>query len=368
MISEPPFTTAEMSRVFSAANQVGLFCRFEAELAAAQAQIGTVPAPAAAAIAAACAEPIEDPERLLSRGWEAGTPLIPLLDALRARLDPEAAGSLHRGTTTQDVVDTALVLQMKAGLGLIGESLGAVARRLADLTAAQGATPLVGSTFLQPAHPTTLGAKAALWLAPLLGLIPELRDRIGSLPIQLGGPVGDLASFGHRGPELMEAVADRLGLATPVAPWHTDRSPVTATVALVERVAAAMAKIASDVAFLASAGSVQTGSGGSSSMPGKRNPTYAIVALAAVEVCHAMAAGVLGARAHERERGLGTWHAEWAMVPIVFQAAAASVESVGRCMAAVEIDGGNEEEMTDVVDTSPLIDRVLDAHERQRES
>jgi len=357
-----------MSRIFSAHSRVALFCRFEAELAHAQAELGVVPAAAAVAIGEACAIPIADPPALLEDGWEKGTPLIPLLEELRKLLAGDGGEWLHHGTTTQDVVDTALVLQMQAGLGVLAQELGEVAARLAELADAHRHTPMMGSTFLQAAVPTTFGAKAALWLSPLVGLRVELAERAAALPVQLGGPVGDMASFGESGPDLVAGLARRLGLVAPLAPWHTDRSPLTTVVAVVERVAAAAAKIASDLSLLAQSGieEIRMRAGGSSSMPHKQNPVDALNALAAADVCHAVAGGVTAARPHERERAVGAWHAEWALVPMVFETAAACVAAVGRALAGLEVDTARMAELAGAAraDTSHLIDLVLAAHRR----
>lgn len=366
MTGDPWFSTPDMTKVFAVANQVAMFARFEAELAAAQADLGLVPVGAATEIAAACAIAVDDPAALLREGREVGTPIVPLLDLLSGRLDPDTSRWLHRGATTQDVIDTALVLQLRSGLGVLGRAIAGVAGTLAELADAHRHTVMMGRTFLQAAVPTTFGAKVALWLEPLVRLRGEIAAVASMLPLQLGGPVGDMATFEGRGFEVADRVAERLGLVAPTTPWHTDRSPIVAAVGVANGVATAMAKIGTDIALLAQSGvdEIEVRAGSSSSMPGKRNPVDAVAAVAAAEVCHALAAGITGAKAHERERAIGTWHAESAMVPPVFQAAAASVAAIGRCVASIEVDVTRMAASTagGAADGSLLIDRVLAAH------
>lgn len=364
MTTDPVFTTSAMQEIFSAESRIAHFCRFEAELAASQAELGIMPAEAAEAIAAACAQPVSDPAKILRRGWEVGTPVVPLLEALRGRLSDDDAARIHAGATTQDVVDTAMVLQMRAGLEALDASLGSVTEELADLAAAHRTTAMMGRTFLQAAVPLSFGVRAALWLAPLVAQRRQIRDVSARLPLQLGGPVGDAASFGASRFELAERLAARLGLVAPVAPWHTDRTPVAEVAALLGRVASSVAKIAADVALLAQSevGEITVRAGESSSMTHKRNPVDAIRAAAAAEVGQAMIAGLVAGRPHQLERGVGAWHAEWEMVPGAFRSVAAAVEATARCVGTLEIDRDRmaaNAEGAEVADVG-LIDRVLD--------
>lgn len=366
MIFDPGFSTPEMTRIFAPESRLALFCRFEAELAGAQGELGLVPPEAAAEIARVCSQPIGDPRAMVTAGWEVGTPVLPLLEDLRSRLGNGAGRWLHHGATSQDVVDTAMVLQVKAALGVIDVSVSGVASLLAQLADAHRATVMMGRTLLQDAVPTTFGSKAALWLEPLLRHRLYLGPATARLPVQLGGPVGDAASFGALRFELAELLAGRLGLVAPITPWHTDRAPITETVALAGRVAASMAKIGTDVGLLAQTaiGEVRVRPGLSSAMTHKRNPIDSVGAVAAARVCQAMTAGVTGGPPYELERSLGAWQAESVMVPIVFQTAAASVAAISRCLEGIEVDidrmahnAGNA-----AVGDSRLIDRVLATH------
>lgn len=339
---DPGFSTDALTAVFSPAARVAAMCGVEAALARAGARAGVVPEEAARRIAAACADDVGDPEALLRDGWEDGTPVLPLLAHLRSRLDDEAADWLHHGATTQDVVDTAAMLQARDGLAAIRSDLVALARDLREVVEGHRTTPAEGWTFLQPAVATTVGRRAAGWLAPVVEHVRALREHASALPVQLGGPTGTLDALGEHAPAVVDGFADELGLVAPLLPWHTDRTVVDRVVASLQRVARTAATIGTDLVLLAHDGAVRMRAGGSSSMPGKRNPIDAARAIAAAEACHGVATIVTAGRPHELERGVGGWHAEWFAVPLTFRTAGAAVEAVGRAVATLEVvtDGG----------------------------
>ncbi len=367
---DPGFSTAAMTRTFSAESRVQAMCRFEAALAGAAADAGLIGGEVAAEIEQVCAVPTDDAGALLAAGWEAGTPVVVLLERLRAQLSPEGARMLHHGATTQDVVDSALMTQIREGLEVLDEGIVSVLAALRSLVIEHRETPMMGRTFLQQAQPTTFGLRVALWLEPLVRQLAELRASGPNLPVQLGGAVGNQATLGEHALAVTAGVAERLGLAVPVVPWHTDRSRLAEVVALVTRVAASAAKIGTDVAQLSQdeVGELQTRPGASSSMPGKRNPIDAIRAIAASRVCGAMAQIVTAAPPHELERGIGSWHAEWFAVPVVFQTAAAAIEAVGASVESIEVDAsrmaanvGAAAEPEVLAAAGSLVDRVLEA-------
>ena len=337
---DPGFTTPGLAAVFSASSRVARMLDVEAALAEAGAAAGVVPGEAARAIVVACADAPSDPADLLAEGWRAGTPVIPLLERVRARLDPSAAAWLHHGATSQDIVDTALVLQMKDALGLIDTDLRALAGGLARLIETVGDTIVMARTLLQPAVPIPFGLRVAHWLAPVLHGIEEIGGRWGELPVQLGGPAGDLAAYRDAAPRVVHGLAERLGLQAPALSWHTDRTPVTSVVAAVAAVARTAATIAVDLALLSQAevGEVRLRPGGSSSMPGKRNPIDAVRAIAAADACAGLAATVTGGRPHELERAAGGWHTEWFAVPLVLQTAGAAVAATTEAATGAELD------------------------------
>lgn len=357
---DPGFTTSAMSGVFSPAARVRAMCRVESALASASAGAGLVTREAAAEIAAACRGRLDRPERILAAGWEAGTPVLPLLDVLRAEMSDEAAAALHHGATTQDVVDTGLMLQAGEGLRLLRDDLTRVCRRLRELAAEHRDAPATGWTFLQPAVPTTVGLRIAGWLSPTVHHAAAIRAARSDLPLQLGGPTGSLAALGQQAMTVQDHMADELGLTVPDLPWHTDRSRLADLVALLERVARTMAKVGTDLSLLAHGGVARMRSGGSSSMPDKHNPIDAVRAVANADACSGAASVVTRGRPHELERGVGGWHAEWLAVPMVFHTCAASVESIGRGVETLElrledVEGGA------TAATDAFVDRVIAA-------
>ncbi|WP_084463771.1 3-carboxy-cis,cis-muconate cycloisomerase [Microtetraspora fusca] len=299
----------------------------EAALARAQATLGMVPASAAEAIGAAADARLYDVRDIALRAVPGGNPAIPLvadLTAAVARRAPEAAPYVHLGATSQDIVDTALMLVAARALPLIAADLGRAAAVLARLAAEHRDTVLPARTLTQHAVPTTFGLKAAGWRA----LILDATDRLSrlTLPAQLGGAAGTLAAFheyaGSRpasespdvGVALLRTFAAETGLAEPPLPWHVLRTPVADLGAALAFTAGALGKTAADVLVLTRTeiGELSEGAGGgSSAMPHKSNPVRATLMAAAARQAPALAAVLLGSLAAEDERPAGAWHAEW---------------------------------------------------------
>lgn len=334
---DPGFSTAAVSAILAPASQVASFCRVEAALAEASAAAGLITPETAARIAEVCAAGVEDPDAVLAEGWDTGTPVLPLLQRLRARLDEEAAAALHRGATTQDVVDTAAMLLTGATLDVLVADCRTILHLLITKARDHRDQPTTAWTFLQPATPTTVGRRVAAWLAPLVGHRADLRRTRATLPVQLGGPSGGLDDLGDAGVEVHDGLATILGLRAPAAPWHTDRSPVVMVAAALGGLARTIATIGTDLALLARDGTATMRAGGSSSMPDKRNPIDAIRAVAAAEACGGFAASLLRGRPHELERGVGGWHAEWVLLPLMLHTAAAAVEAIAGALGSLEL-------------------------------
>lgn len=321
-MSEPLFDAGWVPAELTAATGGEAWARamleFEVALAAAQAELGLIPAEAGPAIAAA-AEVVElDPAALGREAARTGSPAEPLARALREAAGEEAGRWVHHGTTSQDVLDSAAMLVARRALDRVEPSLAGVADACAALAEEHRATPMLARTLLQPARPTTFGLVAARWLTGVDDAGARLREvRDQRLAVQLGGPAGTLAEFGAQGPALAAALARRLGLAEPVLPWHTLRGPVHALAGALDEAAGALAKVALDVVLLAQAEvgelaeSGAEGHGGSSSMAHKRNPIGSVLALAGARRAHAAAALLTGAMEQELERSAtGAWHAE----------------------------------------------------------
>ncbi|MGH8957839.1 MAG: lyase family protein [Acidimicrobiia bacterium] len=334
---DPGFSTPAMAAIFTAERRVEGLLSFEVSLAGAGADLGLISPEVAEEIARACRDFDGDPAAIVASSWERGSPLIDLLQSLRSKLSAAASETLHRGATSQDAIDTALMLQIRDAATLLGSQTDEVTKALADLSSRHENTPYQGRTLLQEAMSSTFGNRASAWREPLLRARDALSVIAASLPIQLGGPIGDVHSLGTRGQELVERVAARLELAVPAHPWHNDRSHVRRPLAMAVEIALAMEKIAFDLALLAGFGEVSMRPGLSSSMSHKRNPIDAIRSVAAARACVAAASVLSATGGHELERGIGGWQVEWWAVPLVFQAAAAVVDGVDAALAHLEV-------------------------------
>jgi 3-carboxy-cis,cis-muconate cycloisomerase len=342
------FTTEAMRAVFADATRVQRMLDFEAALARAEAAADVIPAAAAAAIVRCCRAEDYDLATLRASAREAGNLAIPLVTALTAqvaRLDVAARGFVHWGATSQDVIDTGLVLQLRDALDLMGADLARFATVLALQVRTHRSTPLVGRTWLQQALPVTLGLK----LAGTLGAIDRHRQRITSLrsrivQLQFGGAAGTLASLGARGLEVEAALATDLGLVIADAPWHTQRDNIGEMAAVLGLVTATLGKLARDLSLLAQTEVAEVfeptapGRGGSSTMPHKRNPVGAAIALAAAVQVPGLVNTMLVAAVQEHERGLGNWPAEWDTLPQIAMLTAGALEAMSSTVAGLDVD------------------------------
>jgi 3-carboxy-cis,cis-muconate cycloisomerase len=308
----PLFAPAPLRAAVGAGAWIDALLEAEAALAGAAADAGLVAPDYAAAIAAACRPGALDAGALAEESLAAGNPVVPLVAALRAAVGGDAAAAVHRGATSQDMLDSAAMLVARRALGLIAADVDGVAAACARLARDHAGTLMAGRTLLQQALPVTFGLKAAGWLDAVL----DARAGLGRvrLDAQLGGAAGTLAAFGERGPEVAEGFARRLGLGAPALPWHAARGRVGELGAALAVTAATLGKIALDIVLLAQTevGEVAAGAGASSAMPHKRNPAAAVRARACAARVPALAALLLGVAAQdEHERAAGAWHAEW---------------------------------------------------------
>ncbi|MDX3059905.1 3-carboxy-cis,cis-muconate cycloisomerase [Streptomyces sp. NE06-03E] len=290
----------------------------EAALTRAQAVRGLAPAGAGRAVTGAAEAGSFDVRELALRARSGGNPVIPLVAALSAAVDEDVRPFVHRGATSQDILDTAAMLVASRTLGIVLDDLGRTADALERLAAAHRDTPMPGRTLTQHAVPTTFGLKAAGWRALVLDARDRLRAVRGALPVQLGGAAGTLAAFSDggdaAGPDLVAAYAGELGLAEPLLPWHALRTPVADLAGALAFTAGALGKAAADVLTLSRTeiGELAEGSGGgSSAMPHKANPVRATLIAAAARRAPGQAATLYGSLTAEDERPAGAWHAEW---------------------------------------------------------
>ncbi len=340
----PLFANDDMRAVFGDRARLAAMLRVEAALARAEARFGLVPEALAAAIEAIEADDL-DISSIGAQTILSGVPTIPFVKAVQERLPKDLEPSFHKGATTQDIADTALVLQMRDAFALIAHDLDAVLAGLARLAGEHRATPCVGRTYGQHAAPLTFGYKVAVWavgIGEVAGQLPWLRER--TLIASLGGPVGTLAGLGDKGPAVADAFAEELGLgAAPIA-WHTLRARMVETGAWLATLMGALAKMATDVAHLASTevGEVAEpyvpGRGGSSAMPHKRNPVSATVILSAHMAAKGHVTTLLDAMAAAHERPAGAWHAEWHALPQLFGLASGSLREASALADALKVN------------------------------
>lgn len=325
----------------------------ERALARASAAAGVVPVEAADAIAAACDPSLYDIRELCEQGRSPGNPAEPLVRALRARVGGDAASFVHRGATSQDVLDTAAMLVARVAVALIDAGLDGVLDACARLARDHRDIVAAARTLLQQAVPTTFGLRAAGWLVTVLdarGLLREFEPAA-----QLGGAAGTLAALGEHGPEVLHLYARELGLAEPALPWHGNRVRVAQLGSALDAVAGALAKIATDVVLLSAFGEVaEADAGVSSTMPQKRNPSGSTLVRAAAVHVHA-AAGVLTGAAGELERAAGAWHAEWGALSGALAWTGAAAATTRRVLDTLEVDA---DRMRANIDPGVLAEKV----------
>lgn len=315
----------------------------EAALAAAEAEAGLVPSEAAEAIAAACDAGAFEGEQIAREGRSSGNPVVPLVAALRSKLDDDAAGVVHLGATSQDVMDTAAMLVASRTRELIGAELAGVAAACAALADEHRATLMAGRTLLQQALPTTFGLKAAGWLDSVV----SARERLGSLSlaVQLGGAAGTLGSLGSDGERVLALLAKRLELDEPAVPWHTARLRVADLGSSLALVAGALEKIALDLVLLSQtevgevAESADGGRGGSSTLPHKRNPVGAVLTIACARRARGAAGVLLEAMPQEHERAAGAWQSEWAPLGEALALTGGAASSLREALEGLEVRG-----------------------------
>lgn len=319
------FGTPAMRTIFDDTALARRWARVEAALAEAQAECGLIPAAAARAIVAAAEKFQPDLRRLGAGTVLVGYPIVELVRQLGAAVPVELRGFLHWGATTQDIMDTAVVLQLRDALALVEADLDAIRAELVRLARRHRDTPMPGRTHLQHAAPVTFGQKAAIWLAATdrhTARLAEVRPRL--LCAQLGGAAGTLASMGDHGLAVRAAFARQLGLAEPAITWHVGRDALAEVVFLLALLGATLAKAATDIMLMCMDELAEarepftTGRGSSSTMPQKANPIACEVILACARALREKSALMLDAAIADFERATGPWHLEWLAIPDAF--------------------------------------------------
>lgn len=338
------FGTDEMRALFSDRALVQRYLDVEAALARAQARLGIIPDHAASAISAVAQVERVDFKRLAERTEIVGYPILPLVEQL-SDWPPDGLGQYcHWGATTQDIMDTADVLQLRDALALVDQELAAIGAALATLADKHAETPMAGRTHLQHALPISFGYKCATWLSAIdrhRARLQQLKPRL--LVVQFSGAAGTLASLGKDGLATQQALAEELGLAAPAITWHTIRDGFAETTGLLALIAGTIGKIGYDIMLLMQTelGEVLepfvAGRGASSTMPQKRNPISSEIMLAAAKIVREQHALMLDALVQDHERATGPWHVEWHALPTAFIVASGGLRGARQVLEGLEV-------------------------------
>ena len=343
------FGTEAMRAVCSDQAVVARYVEVEIALALAEAKAGVIPAAAAAAIAAHARAGAIDYDRLKRESDVVGYPILPLVRQLARQCTEAGAGDagryIHWGATTQDIMDTATVLQLRAALDLVAAEMAAVATALEGLAKQYRDTPMAGRTHFQQALPITFGHKAAIWLSMLqrhTERLAQARPRIEL--VQFGGAAGTLASLGPHGLAVRRELARELKLAEPSITWHVARDGVTEAVLLLGLITGSLAKIATDVMVMMATEFAEVaepfveGRGGSSTMPQKRNPISCELMLAAARIVRQNCGLMLDGMVADFERATGPWHLEWVAIPEAFLATSSALFQAKFMLSGLVVD------------------------------
>jgi 3-carboxy-cis,cis-muconate cycloisomerase len=345
---DPLFGSEAIDKIFADSSRLQRMLDFEAALARAEARVDVIPRTAATSIANKCRADLFDLAALAHAAANAGNLAIPMVQQLTdlvGRDDKEAMRYVHWGATSQDAIDTGLVLQLRDAFDGIAADVNRLCDLLAQLAGAHRATPVAARTWMQQAVPMVFGLKAAGWLDTMTRhrtRLQEVRGRV--LALQFGGAAGTLASLGQRGLDVAKALAEELQLDLPALSWHAHRDRLAEVATTLALQTGTLGKMARDISLQMQTEigevfePVGEGRGGSSTMPHKRNPVACAVILSAADRVPGLASIMLSAMSQEHERGLGGWHAEWETLPELVQVSAGALRAMLGTVAGLEID------------------------------
>jgi 3-carboxy-cis,cis-muconate cycloisomerase len=344
----PMLSSAAMRAVCDDRTMLQFMLDFEAALARAESATGIVPSSAAEAIAKACKADAFDLAGLAEAATRSGNLAIPLVKALTAEVaksDKDAARFVHWGATSQDVIDTATMLTLRAGIDALLSDIGRAVTGFVRLARQHRNTPVVARTWLQHALPMPFGLKLAEYAAALhrsRGRLLRLKDH--TLALQFGGAAGTLAALGDHGWKVAEKLSDILALPLPEAPWHSHRDRIAEAASVLAIIAGTCGKIARDVQLMMQTDVAEAfepsgeGRGGSSTMPHKRNPVAAASAVAAATMAPNLAATIFAAQVGDHERSAGPWHAEWPTLPSLLLVTSGALAAIVDIAEGLEVD------------------------------
>ncbi len=339
------FSTPEMRAVFSDEARTGYYLEIEAALARAQARLGIIPEPAAREIVRQCRIENIDLARLKQQTERIGYPILGVVQQIVALCADRLGEWCHWGATTQDITDTAVVMQIRAALDLVEKDMEAIAAALADLSRRYRDTPMAGRSNLQQAVPLTFGFKTAALLAAMQRhreRLAQLRPRV--LVGEFGGAVGTLASLGNNGLEVQSALMAELGLGQPEIAWHTVRDRIGEVACFLGLLTGTLGKISMDVKLLMQTEVAEVyepfyeARGSSSTMPQKRNPISCLYIHSTVALVRQHVAALLEAAVADHERSTGPWEIEWISLPEIFLLASGALAQTRLMLAGLEVD------------------------------
>jgi len=361
-------SAAATAEAFSDTSTLRHMLHFEAALAQAAAGAGLIPKKFAPVIAQACDPALYDAMALAEAARRTATLTVPVVKALTAEVakrDAAAAAYVHWGATSQDVIDTAMVLQLGEAVPPLLKSLDGIVAAFAKLAKKHRTTPTLGRTLLQPATPLALGQKIAGWASDIDRARRRLAASFAETQIvQFGGASGSLSALGAKAQRVMTVLAKQLKLALPPAPWFTQRVRVAAVAQDMALVVGALGKAARDISLLmqAEVGEASEpggpGRGGSSTMPHKRNPVGAALVLAAAHRAPMMAAVIVAGLPQEHERALGGWQAEWPALAALCETLGSAVEAMAEVAPGLVIDAGALQANMDASDAAVFAERA----------
>jgi 3-carboxy-cis,cis-muconate cycloisomerase len=339
------YGTQEMRELFSDRAHLQLMLDVEAALVRAESKLGLVPAQIAETITKAASVENVRLDYIADSTRKVGYPVVGLVKELGRVAGDEAARYVHLGATTQDILDTALVLQLRHAFAILRRDLIAIARVLADKAVRFRDTPIAGRTHLQHAVPTTFGLKCAAWASPLVAHVERL-DQLAPrvLVVQFGGAAGTLAALGEKGIAVAEALSSELSLGVADLPWHSLRHGFAETAATLGLICGSLSKFAFDVSLMTQTevGEVSEahaeGRGGSSTMPQKRNPIASEYIIAATRTVHALVPVMLGAMVADHERATGPWQSESLALPQCVALTAGALAHARVIVEAMKVD------------------------------
>jgi len=347
-IFEGFLSTPESIDAFGERHFLAAMLRFEASLARAQATAGLIPQSAAQSIIDTCKVELFDVSKIVRESGRAGTLAIPLMKSLKETVglfNPDAVRFVHFGSTSQDVIDTALSLVTRDALALVQADVQITIDALMALAEKHAVDPILARTLLQPASVTSFGLKCAGWVAPLIRSQQRLQvASANALCVQLGGAVGTLAQMKAQGPEVIALMAADLQLKAPMATWHTQRDEWVALGCELGLLVGSLGKIARDISLMGQfevnevSEPTEPGRGGSSAMPHKRNPVACMVALVAAQRAPQRVAALLAAMPQEHERALSHWQTELAEWPGLLMSAHGSARAMAQALPGLQVD------------------------------